>query len=82
VRERKHQFHLITCTFILDELQTILILRGKLSATKADVQAALQLMQEAVQSNVHPDHKAAGTSRDSEDNKVRDGFAASGQIIL
>lgn|GEM_PF-2429702 len=82
MRARKHRFHVITCPFIIDELETILILLGKLSATKADVQAALQLMHEAVQIIERPDHTEAGTCSGSEDNSVLDGVAASGADYL
>ena len=80
VRARKRQFHLVTCPFILDEFQNTL--RGKLSATKAEIEAALQLLREAVQSVVHPEQAAAGTCRDSDDDNVLDCLAASGADYL
>ncbi len=63
VRARKKQFHLTTCPFILNEFQAIL--RGKLSATKGEIQSAVQLINEAAQSVVHPEHTAVGTCRDA-----------------
>jgi len=80
VRARKKQFHLITCPFILDEFQAIL--RGKLSATKGEFQTAVQLINEAAQSVVHPEHSAAGACRDSDDDNVLDCLIASGADYL
>jgi putative PIN family toxin of toxin-antitoxin system len=80
VRARKKQFHLTTCPFILDEFQAIL--RGKLSATKTEIQAALQLIHEAAQSVVHPEHIAAGTCRNSDDDNVLDCLISSGAEYL
>ena len=80
VRARKKQFHLTTCPFILDEFQAIL--RGKLSATKGEIQAAVQLINEAAQSVVHPEHTAAGTCRDADDDNVLDCLIASGADYL
>ena len=80
VRARKKQFHLSTCPFILDEFQAIL--RGKLSATKGEVQAAILLINEAAQSAVHPVHSAAGACRDSVDDNVLDCLIASGADYL
>ena len=80
MRARKRQFHLTTCPFILEEFQNIL--RGKLSATKAEVQAAIQLLHEAAQSVVHPEHTAAGTCRDSDDDNVLDCLITSGADYL
>lgn len=80
VRARKRQFHLTTCPFILDEFRNIL--RGKLSATKTEIQAALQLIHEAAQSVVHPAHTAAGTCRDSDDDTILDCRIASGADYL
>jgi putative PIN family toxin of toxin-antitoxin system len=80
VRARKKQFHLITCPFILVEFQAIL--RGKLSATKGEIQTALQLINEAAQSVVHPEHSATGACRDSDDDHVLDCLIASGADYL
>ena len=80
MRARKRQFHLTTCPFILEEFQNIL--RGKLSATKAEVQAAMQLLHEAAQSVEHPEHTAAGTCRDSDDDNVLDCLITSGADYL
>ena len=75
VRARKKQFHLITCPFILNEFQAIL--RGKLSATKGEIQSAVQLINEAALSVVHPEHTAVGTCRDADDDNVLDCLIAS-----
>jgi putative PIN family toxin of toxin-antitoxin system len=80
VRARKRQFHLTTCPFIIEEFQNIL--RGKLKATKAEIEAARQLLHEAAQSVVHPEHTAAGTCRDSDDDNVLDCLIASGAEYL
>lgn len=80
VRARKRQFHLTTCPFILAEFRKIL--RGKLSATETELQAALELLHEAAQSMVQPEHCAAGTCRDSDDDNVLDCLIASGADYL
>lgn len=80
VRARKRQFHLTTCPFILGEFQNIL--RGKLKATKAEIESVLHLLHEAAQSVVHPEHIAAGTCRDSDDDNVLDCLIASGADYL
>ena len=80
VRARKKQFHLTTCPFILNEFQAIL--RGKLSATKGEIQAAVQLINEVAQSVVHPEHTAVGTCRDDDDDNVLDCLIASGADYL
>ncbi len=80
VRARKQQFHLTTCPFILGEFQNIL--RCKLKASKAEIEAALQLLHEAAQSVVHPEHTAEGTCRDSDDDNVLDCLISSGADYL
>lgn len=80
VRARKKQFHITTCPFILNEFQAIL--RGKLSATKGEIQAALLLINEAAQSVAHPEHTTGGTCRDADDDNVLDCFIASGADYL
>lgn len=80
VRARKKQFHLTTCPFILNEFQAIL--RGKLSATKGEIPSAVQLMNEAAQSVVHPEHTVVGTCRDADDDNVLDCLIASGADYL
>ncbi|MCX5901067.1 MAG: putative toxin-antitoxin system toxin component, PIN family, partial [Proteobacteria bacterium] len=80
VRARKKQFHLTTCPFILDEFQAIL--RGKLSATKGEIQAAVQLINEAVQSVAHPEHIATGACRDADDDNILDCLIFSGADYL
>jgi putative PIN family toxin of toxin-antitoxin system len=80
VRARKKQFHLTTCPFILDEFQAIL--RGKLSATKGEIQAAVQLINEAAQSVEHPEQTAVGACRDGDDDNVLDCLISSGADYL
>ena len=80
VRARKKQFHLTTCPFILDEFQAIL--RSKLSATKGEIQEAVQLINEAAQSVVHPEHTAVGVCRDPDDDNILDCLIASGADYL
>jgi len=75
VRARKKQFHLTTCPFILDEFQAIL--HGKLSATKGEIQTAVQLINEAAQSVVHPEHTVDGMCRDADDDNILDCLIAS-----
>lgn len=80
MRARKHQYHLVTCPFILDEFTSVL--RRKLSATPGEVKAALHLIREAAQTVADPPHAAAGTCRNSDDDNVLDCLIASGADYL
>jgi len=68
VRARTGQFELITCPFILNEFERTL--RKKFSAADEEVQDALLLIEEAVQTVVHPTEKITGVCRDAADDNI------------
>ncbi len=68
LRARKKQIHLSTCPFILQEFDRVL--KKKFSATKSDVQDALELIAEAVGTIVHPTQKVTGVCSDADDDNI------------
>ena len=67
-RARKHQFHLVTCPSILEELEHVL--RNKISAGREEVRSAVLLVSAAVQAVVHPVEKVSGVCRDADDHHI------------
>ena len=51
-RARRRQFQLITCPFILKELEAVLL--KKLSATKGETRQVLRILAEAISALVQP----------------------------
>ena len=68
LRARKKQIHLSTCPFILQEFDRVL--KKKFSATKSDVQDALELIAEAVGTIVNPTQKVTGVCSDADDDNI------------
>ena len=79
-RGRKRQFHLITCPFILQEFEHVLI--NKFSATKKETQGALKLVSESVQTVLHPTAGIVGVCRDPNDDAILNCVLAAGADYL
>lgn len=67
-RARRRQFELITCPFILKELETVLL--KKLSATKGETRQALRILAEAISALVQQAHPVSGICRDPDDDYI------------
>lgn len=67
-RARKRQFHLITCPFILMEVERIL--KKKFAASSSEVHSALNLIAEATHNIVEPSQTVSGMCRDKDDDNV------------
>ena len=68
VRARQREFPLVTCPFILQEFERILL--KKFKAARSEAQEALELVAEAAQTVVEPKEKVAGVCRDEDDDNV------------
>jgi putative PIN family toxin of toxin-antitoxin system len=68
VRARRRQFTLITCPFILGELERILT--KKFLVARGQVREVLRLIAQAVEVKVHPTQVITGVCRDPEDDNV------------
>ena len=68
VRARRRQFTLITCAFILGELERVLI--KKFLVTKGQAREVLRLIAQAVEVNVHPQQVITGVCRDPDDDNI------------
>lgn len=79
-RGRKRQFHLITCPFILQEFENVLI--NKFSATKKESQRALKIVSEAVKAVMHPTAGVIGVCRDPDDDAILSCALAAGADYL
>jgi putative PIN family toxin of toxin-antitoxin system len=67
-RARRRQFQLITCPFILKELETVLL--KKLSATKGETKQVLRILAEAISALVQPAQPVSGICRDPDDDHI------------
>ncbi len=67
-RARRRQFELITCPFILKELETVLL--KKLSATKSETRQVLRILAEAISALVQQAHPVSGICRDPDDDHI------------
>ena len=67
-RARRRQFELITCPFILKELEAVLL--KKLSATRGETRQVLRILAEAISVLVHPTHPVSGICRDPDDDHI------------
>ena len=67
-RARRRQFQLITCPFILKELETVLL--KKLSATKGETRQVLRILAEAISALVQPAQPVSGICRDPDDDPI------------
>ena len=67
-RARRRQFELVTCPFILKELETVLL--KKLSATKGETRQVLRILAEAISALVHPTQPVSGICRDPDDDHI------------
>jgi putative PIN family toxin of toxin-antitoxin system len=67
-RARRRQFQLITCPFILKELEAVLL--KKLSATKVETSQALRILTEAISALVQPAQPVSGICRDPDDDHI------------
>ena len=67
-RARRRQFQLITCSFILNEFETVLL--RKLSATKGETKQALRVLTEAVSIVAQPSQAISGICRDPDDDNI------------
>jgi putative PIN family toxin of toxin-antitoxin system len=68
LRARRKQFHLITCPFILQELERVL--KKKFSAANDDIHDARELIIEAAQRVVHPEQTVTGVCADADDDNI------------
>ena len=67
-RARRRQFQLITCPFILKELEAIL--SKKISATKRETRQVLRILAEAMSALVQPAQPVSGICRDPDDDPI------------
>jgi uncharacterized protein len=67
-RARRRQFELVTCPFILKELETVLL--KKLSATKGETRQVFRILAEAISALVQPVHPVSGICRDPNDDHI------------
>jgi putative PIN family toxin of toxin-antitoxin system len=67
-RARRRQFQLITCPFILKELETVLL--KKFSATKGETRQVLRILAEAISALVQPAQPVSGICRDQDDDRI------------
>ncbi len=67
-RARRWQFELITCPFILKELEAVLL--KKLSATKGETSQVLRILAEAISALVQQAHPVSGICRDPDDDHI------------
>jgi uncharacterized protein len=67
-RARRRQFQLITCPFILKELEAVF--SKKLSATRGETRQVLRILSEAISDLVEPDQPVTGTCRDPDDDHI------------
>jgi putative PIN family toxin of toxin-antitoxin system len=67
-RARRRQFQLITCPFILKELEAVLL--KKLSATKGETRQVLRILAEAISVLVQPTQPVSGICRDPDDDHI------------
>jgi putative PIN family toxin of toxin-antitoxin system len=67
-RARRRQFQLITCPFILKELEAVLL--KKFSATKGETSQVLRILTEAISALVQPAQPVSGICRDPDDDHI------------
>ena len=67
-RARRRQFQLITCPFILKELEAVLL--KKFSATKGETSQVLRILAEAISALVQPAQPVSGICRDPDDDHI------------
>ncbi len=67
-RARRGKFQLITCPFILKELEAVLL--KKLSATRGETRQVLRLLAEAISDLVQPTQPVSGICRDPDDDHI------------
>ena len=67
-RARRRQFQLITCPFILKELEAVLL--KTLSATKGETSQVLRILTEAISALVQPAQPVSGICRDPDDDHI------------
>lgn len=80
-RARKGQVSLITSPFILQEFQDTL--SKKFSATRREIQDALQVVMDAVQITVQPSQAVTGVCRDPDDDRVLEcALAAQAEFLV
>ncbi len=79
-RARRGQFQLITCSFILNEFEAVLL--KKLSATQAETMQALRVLTEAVSINAQPSQAISGICRDPDDDHILSCSKAAGADYL
>lgn len=68
IRARKRYFDLISCPFILQEVEQVLI--KKFSVTPQETETALSLIIDAVQKVCHPDEEIPRVCRDADDDHI------------
>ena len=67
-RARQRQFQLISCPFILKELEAVLL--KKLSATRVETRQVLRILAEAISALVQPAQPVSGICRDPGDDQI------------
>jgi putative PIN family toxin of toxin-antitoxin system len=67
-RARRGQFELITCPFILKELEVVFL--KKLSATRGETSRVLRVLAEAISAIVQPAQSVSGICRDPNDDPI------------
>ena len=68
IRGRRKEFHLISCSTILQEFERVL--NKKFSATRDEVQNALKIISEATHSFVSPSQSVQSVCRDPDDDAI------------
>ena len=79
-RAWRRQFELVTCPFILKELEAVLL--KKLSATKGETRQVLRILAEAISALVQPVHPVSGICRDPNDDHILSCSVAAGADYL
>ena len=68
LRARRGEFQLITCPFILKELDAVLL--KNFSATKRETREVFQILAEAISALVKPTQPVSGICRDPDDDYI------------
>lgn len=68
IRARKKQFQLVTCPFVMQEFERVMM--KKFKATRAEMVEALELVEEAAQIRVEAEEEVAEVCRDRDDDNV------------
>lgn len=68
IRVRKKQFQLVTCPFVMQEFERVMM--KKFKATRAEMVEALELVEEAAQIRVEAEEEVAEVCRDRDDDNV------------